>query len=165
VYRADGYSESHMRRLISLILALAAVTILAGCGGSGSVSQDDFERDVVAARDQVDGALAHITDNPSGKEELLDRMDEAAAQIDRAAEELDGREAPEGLDDERTRLVKAFRQLAVDLSETAAQIRQPDFSGLLEGTQGLSFQSWVDANEVLRELREQGIDVRPLGRH
>jgi hypothetical protein len=165
VYREDGYSEPHMRRLISLILALAAVTIVAGCGGSGSVSQEDFERDVAAARDQVDGALAHITDNPSGKEELLARMDEAADQIDRAAEELDRREAPEELDDERAELVKAFRQLAVDLSQTAEQIRQPDFSGLLEGTQGLSFQSWVDANDVLRELREQGLDVQPLGRH
>lgn len=154
-----------MRPLISLILALAAVTILAGCGGSGSVSQDDFERDVVAARDQVDGALAHITDNPSGKEELLARMDDAAAEIDRAAEALDRREAPEGLDDERNELVKAFRQLAVDLSQTAEQIRQPDFSGLLEGTQGLSFQSWVDANKALTELREQGFDVQPLGRH
>lgn len=154
-----------MRRPISLILALAAVTILAGCGGSGSVSQDDFERDVVAARDQVDGALAHITDNPSGKEELLARMDDAAAEIDRAAEDLDRREAPEGLDDERDELVDSFRQLAVDLSQTAEQIRQPDFSGLLEGTQGLSFQSWVDANEALTELREQGFDVQPLGRH
>ena len=92
-------------------------------------------------------------------------MDEASAQIDRAAEQLDRREAPEELDDERSELVKAFRQLAVDLSQTAAQIREPDFSGLLEGTQGLSFQSWVDANEVLRELREQGFDVQPLGRH
>ena len=154
-----------MRRLLSLILALAAVTIVAGCGGSGSVSQDDFERDVVAARDQVDGALAHITDNPSGKEELLDRMDESAKEIDLAAEELDRREAPAGLDDERTGLVKAFRQLAVDLSQTAEQIRQPDFGGLLEGTQGLSFQSWVDANDVLRRLREQGFDLQPLGRH
>ncbi|MEX0675254.1 MAG: hypothetical protein WD981_03455 [Gaiellaceae bacterium] len=154
-----------MRRLISLILALAAVTILAGCGGSGSVSQDEFERDVVAARDQVDGALAHITDNPSGKEELLDRMDQSAAEIERAAEELDRREAPEGLDDERVELVESFRQLSVDLSQTAEQIRQPDFSGLLEGTQGLSFQSWVDANDVLTELREQGFDVQPLGRH
>ena len=154
-----------MRRLISLILALAAVTILAGCGGSGSVSQDEFERDVVAARNQVDGALAHITDNPSGKEELLERMDQAAAEIERAAAELDRREAPEGLDDERTKLVESFRQLSVDLSQTAEQIRQPDFSGLLEGTQGLSFQSWVDANGVLTDLREQGFDVQPLGRH
>ena len=154
-----------MRRRISLILAVTAVTIAAGCGGSGTASRADFEQNVDAARDQVDAALAHITDNPSGKEELLDRMDESAANIDRTAEELDRREAPEGLDDERVRLVEAFRQLAVDLSQTAEQIRQPDFGGLLDGTQGLSFQSWVDANDVLRQLREQGLDVQPLGRH
>jgi hypothetical protein len=165
VYREVGYSEAHMRRLISLILALGAVTIATGCSGSGTTSRADFEQGVVAARDQVDAALSHITDNPSGKQELLDRMDEAATDIDLAAEELDRRGAPDGLDDERTGLVKAFRQLALDLSQTAEQIRQPDFGGLLEGTQGVSFQSWVDANDVLRELREQGFDVQPLGRH
>ena len=165
MYREVGYSESHMRRPIPLILAVTAVTIAAGCSGSGTESRADFEQNVATARDQVDAALAHITDNPSGKDELLDRMDESAANIDRTAAELDSREAPEGLDDERVRLVKAFRQLAVDLSQTAEQIRQPDFGGLLEGTQGLSFQSWVDANDVLRQLREQGLDVRPLGRH
>jgi hypothetical protein len=154
-----------MRRPISLILAVTAVTIAAGCSGSGTASRADFEQNVGTARDQVDAALAHITDNPSGKQELLDRMDESAANIDRTAEELDSREAPDGLDDERVRLVNAFRQLAVDLSQTADQIRQPDFGGLLEGTQGLSFQSWVDANDVLRQLREQGFDVQPLGRH
>jgi hypothetical protein len=154
-----------MRRLISLILALGAVTIAAGCSGSESVSQEDFERDVVTARDEVDAALAHITDNPSGREELLARMDASAAQIDRTAQELDSREAPDGFADEQDRLVKGMRQLAVDLSETAAQIRQPDFESLLGGTQGLSFQSWVDVNTVLGELREQGFAVDPLGRH
>ena len=154
-----------MRRLISLILAVGAVTIAVGCSGSDSVSQEDFERDVATARDEVDAALEHITDDPAGREELLERMDASAAQIDRAAQELDSRAAPEGFADEQDRLVKGMRQLAVDLSETAAQIRQPDFEGLLEGTQGLSFQSWVDVNEVLGELREQGFDVEPLGRH
>jgi hypothetical protein len=154
-----------MRRLISLILALGAVTIAVGCSGSDSVSQEDFEGDVATARDEVDSALAHITDNPSGREELLERMDASAAQIDRTAEQLDNREVPEGFADEQERLVKGMRQLAVDLSETAAQIRQPDFEGLLEGTQGLSFQSWVDINQVLGDLREQGFDVDPLGRH
>ena len=154
-----------MRRLISLVLALTAVTIAAGCAGSGSASQEDFERDVSAARDEVDAALAHITDNPSGREELLDRMEASAAQIDRAAEELDRRETPETFADEQDRLVDGMRQLAVDLSQTAEQIRQPDFGGLLEGTQGLSFQSWVDVNNVLRDLREQGVQIAPLGRH
>jgi hypothetical protein len=159
-----GYSERHMRATITALLVLAAL-MAAGCGGGGSDSNEDFQASVVEARDTVDGALAHITDNPSGKEELLDRMDEASEKIDVAAESLDRKEAPEELDDERERLVKAFRQLAVDLTQTADQIRQPDFDGLLQGTQGLSFESWTDANKVLGQLKQQGVEVEPLGRH
>jgi hypothetical protein len=149
-----------MRRLILPLLVLLA--IVAGCGGSSS---DDFQKSVVEARNEVDAALTHITDNPSGRKELLDRMDDAALRIDRAAEELDRSKAPDELDGERKQLVTAFRQLAVDLTQTADQIRQPGFEGLLEGTQGLSFQSWVDANKILQKLEQQGIDVQPLGRH
>jgi hypothetical protein len=159
-----GYPERHMRATIMALLLLAAL-LAAGCAGSGDDSSEDFNASVVEARDTVDGALAHITDNPSGKEELLERMDDASAQIDVAAESLDRKEAPEGLDDERERLVKAFRQLAADLTQTAAQIRQPDFGGLLDGTQGLSFESWTDANQVLTQLKRQGVEVEPLGRH
>ena len=151
-----------MRRPLLLLSAVVAVAFAAACGGS---TQADFKKSVVDSRDLVDGSLAHITDNPSGKEELLSRMDESAARIDRAAEELDRSEAPDGLDDARAKLVTAFRQLAVDLSQTAEQIRDPEFQGLLNGTQGLSFQSWDDANKVLRRLKQEGIDVQPLGRH
>jgi hypothetical protein len=159
-----GYSDRHMRATITALLVLAAL-MAAGCASEGSDSNEDFEASVVEARDTVDGALAHITDNPSGKEELLQRMDEASEEIDVAAESLDRKEAPEELDDERARLVKAFRQLAVDLTQTADQIRQPDFGGLLQGTQGLSFESWTDANKVLGQLKQQGVEVEPLGRH
>jgi hypothetical protein len=159
-----GYSERQMRATITALLVLAAL-LAAGCAGDGSDSNEDFQASVVEARNTVDGALAHITDNPSGKEELLDRMDEASEKIDVAAESLDRKEAPEGLDDERERLVRAFRQLAVDLTQTADQIRQPDFDGLLQGTQGLSFESWTDANKVLGQLKQQGVEVEPLGRH
>lgn len=148
-----------------LTLALLALLLAAGCGGSGGDSREDFQSDVVETRDAVDGALAHITDNPSGKEELLQRMDEAATQIDAAAESLDRKEAPEGLADEQEKLVASFRQLAVDLSQTADQIREPDFSGLLQGAQGLSFESWEQANAALAQLKQQGIEVQPLGRH
>src|SRR5215210_5077642 len=157
-----GYSERHMRATITALLVFAAL-LAAGCAGSESDSSADFNASVVEARDTVDGALAHITDNPSGKQELLQRMDEASVKIDVAAESLDRKEAPEGLDDEQGRLVKAFRQLAVDLTQTADQIRQPEFGGLLQGTQGLSFESWTDANKALGQLKQQGVDVEPLG--
>jgi hypothetical protein len=153
-----------MRRAI-LTLALLATLAVAGCGGSGGNSQEDFQSSVVETRDTVDSALAHITDNPSGKQELLQRMDQAAGTIDAAAESLDRKEAPAQFTDEQTKLVTSLRQLAVDLSQTADQIRQPDFGGMLEGSQGLSFESWEKANAVLAQLKKEGIKVQPLGRH
>jgi hypothetical protein len=148
-----------------LTLALLAALVAAGCGGGGGDSREDFQNSVVETRDTVDGALAHITDNPSGKTELLKRMDQAAGTIDAAAESLDRKEAPEDMTDEQQKLVTAYRQLAVDLSSTADQIRQPDFGGVLQGSQGLSFESWEQANAVLAQLKQQGIQVQPLGRH
>jgi hypothetical protein len=148
-----------------LILALCTVLIAAGCGGGSGNSTEDFQASVVETRDTVDGALAHITDNPSSQEELLQRMEGAATKVDAAAESLSRKEAPEGMADEQEKLVTSLRQLGVDLSQTADQIRQPDFGGILQGTQGLSFESWEDANAALAQLKQQGIEVEPLGRH
>ena len=153
-----------MRRAI-LTLALLATVVAAGCGGGSGNSSEEFQSSVVETRDTVDGALAHITDNPSGRTELLQRMDQAATAIDAAAESLDRKEAPEGMADEQKKLVTAYRQLAVDLSATADQIRAPDFNGALLGAEGLSFESWEHANAVLVALKKQGIDVKPLARH
>jgi hypothetical protein len=148
-----------------LIFALLAVLFAAGCGGSSGNSSEDFQSSVVETRNTVDQALAHITDNPSGKEELLQRMEDAATKIDAAAESLSRKDAPEGMADEQEKLVTSLQQLAVDLSQTADQIRQPDFGGVLQGAQGLSFESWEHANAALAELKKQGIEVQPLGRH
>lgn len=148
-----------------LTFALLAVLLASGCGGGSGNSQDEFQSSVVETRNTVDGALAHITDNPSGKEELLQRMEQAATKIDAAAESLSRKEAPEDMADEQQKLVTSLQQLAVDLSQTADQIRQPDFGGVLQGAQGLSFESWEHANAALAQLKKQGIEVQPLGRH
>jgi ABC-type glycerol-3-phosphate transport system substrate-binding protein len=148
-----------------LILALLAVVLAAGCGGGSGNSTEEFQSSVVETRNTVDDALAHITDNPSGKEELLQRMEQAATKIDAAAESLSRKEAPEEMADEQQKLVTSLQQLAVDLSQTADQIRQPDFGGVLQNAGGLSFESWEHANAVLAQLKKQGIEVEPLGRH
>ena len=148
-----------------LILAVLAVLAAAGCGGGSGNSSEEFQSSVVETRDTVDDALAHITDNPSGKEELLQRMEEAATKIDAAAESLSRKDAPEDMTDEQQKLVTSLRQLGVDLSQTADQLRQPDFGGVIQGAQGLSFESWEEANAALAQLKKQGIEVQPLGRH
>jgi hypothetical protein len=154
-----------MRRvspLLLVILAVLATVLAAGCGGSAG---DDFESSVVDSRNAVDGALTHITDNPSSKEDLLNRMEQAGLRIDKAAATLEQENTPEELEDDRAKLVRAYRQLAVDVSAAAEELRQPEFQNLVQGARGLSFESWNQANNVLANLREQGIDVEPLGKH
>jgi hypothetical protein len=107
----------------------------------------------------------HITDNPSSKEDLLSRMEQAGVTIDKAADGLDRAKTPDDLEDDQEKLVRAYRQLAVDVSAAAEELRKPEFQNLVQGAQGLSFESFNQANSVLVKLRGMGIDVKPLARH
>jgi hypothetical protein len=152
------------RRFLFVVLALL-LALAAGCSGDDPPSLSEYEAEVISTRDRVDAALENVTQAES-RDDLLDRMDDAAANIDRAADDLDETGAADGFDDETEKLVDALHQLAVDLEATANTIREPGFEDLLnQTTRGLSFQSWTDANAVLTGLAKQGIDVEPIARH
>ena len=125
---------------------------------------EEFGPSVVSARDRVDFALARIT-RAQSKDDLLERMDEAADAIDDAVRDLEEVGAPERLETDLGALVDSLGQLAFDVRATADQIRQPGFSDLLVGTKGLSFESWDAVNRALAALDAQGIGVAPLARH
>jgi hypothetical protein len=150
-----------MWRLFPVILALG-ILLAAGCGGS---ARDDFSSSVVDSRNTVDGALAHITDNPESKQELLSRMETSAEQIDRAADDLDSDKPPAEFKTQQGQLVTAYRQLAVDVSTAAKELRSPEFQSMVANSRGLSFQSFNRVNTILVRLKAKGIDVKPLGRH
>jgi hypothetical protein len=148
-------------RLLLVLLLLAAVS---GCGRGGSASAQEVERSVVSTRDRVDSSLARITQAQS-KDELLERMQEAAAAIGAAAGDLDPDGAPAEYEGDVAELVDSLRQLAVDLDATAEQIGEAGFGDLLTGAQGLSFESWDRVNLALARLNRKGIEVAPLERH
>jgi len=153
------------RRSLALLVAVLAI-VVAGCGGGSSAAPTlaEYQESVVTTRDRVDFALARIT-NAKSKVEFLDRMDEAAVVIDDAGSDLDDTGAPQGFEDETDKLAGALHQLSVDLEATAHDIREPG-SGLIgPGLQGLSFESWDDANLVLASLIGQGIKVELIARH
>lgn len=141
-------------------VALAALA-LAGCAGGEALSQSEFEAMVKAARDRVDSAVTHVSRSQS-QQQLINRLDQAALAVDEAAADLDDAGAAEGFEDETSRLVKLLRDLSTDLAATAAQLRDPAFAeSLLPQTRALQFESWTKANGILRDLRRQGIDVKP----
>jgi hypothetical protein len=138
--------------------------LASGCGESTVASVPDLEQAIVLARDRSDFVLEAIT-RAQSRDELLARMDDAADTIDDAATDLEGVRAPAEYEGDADRLVESLHQLAFDVQATADQIREPGFDDLLSGTQGLSFESWVEVNRALSALGRIGIEVAPLERH
>jgi hypothetical protein len=152
--------NAHRWIVAVLVIALLSVGATA-CGGDDSSDIQDYESSVVETRNNVDDALANISEAQS-RQEFLTRMEQAAVLINRAADDLDDVEAAEGFEDETTELTAALRTLSTDLEQTAAQFRQtPE----LFNSPGLAFEGWTKTNEVLRGLAEQDIAVEPIANH
>ena len=100
----------------------------------------------------------------SRRTSFLTRMDEAAIVIGKAADELDDTGAPADYQPEADDLVTSFRQLSVDIQATADQARTPGFEDLLTNPalNGLSFDSWDQANKALAGLAGKGMQVSIL---
>lgn len=146
------------------IAAVAGAVLVVAASGSDPASAAEYEAAVVNTRDRADFALASIQEAQS-EEEFLDRLDEAGTLIEDAAGDLDDVVAPARFEDESERLVRRLSQLSADLRGTAAQAREAGFEDLLSGAAGLNFASWDAVNAILAQLRKQGVQVEPLGRH
>jgi hypothetical protein len=148
-----------------IVAALAALTLLGvgatACAGDDDSSLEDYEASVVETRNAVDDALANISEAQSRKD-FLNRMEQAAVLISRAADDLDDAEVAEGFEEETTNLTAALRSLSTDLEQTAAQFRvTPE----LFNSEGLAFEGWTEANRILRDLKKQDIEVEPIANH
>jgi hypothetical protein len=151
-----------LTRRLALVLLAVLVLVAAGCGG-GQPSAEDYADSVVVNRNRADFVLARIT-RAQSPDELLNRMDEAALVIGKAADELDDEGAPDDFQPEADHLVRWLRQLSVDIQATADQSRVPGFENLLtdQALQGISFDSWDNVNKALAGLAGKGIQVSIL---
>lgn len=144
------------------ILAVGAAVVL--LGDDATASRADYQETVVEGRDRVDFALERITRSQS-IEELIERIDEAAAVVGSTASDLDDAGVAEGFEDVNARLVRNLRALSDEMAGTAAQFRDPTFGSALGGINSLSFPKWNAVNATLADLKEQGIQVEQLARH
>jgi hypothetical protein len=155
-----------------LAIAVVAVVVAGGVvlaglalgGGGGESSAAEYQVAAVQTRDRVDFALGRLSKAQS-LDELLERMDEAAAAIDNAAGELADKTPPEALADEHERLVEQLGALSDDVQGTADQARVPGFESILLGADGLNFESWDAINAEFVAMKAEGVVVPPLSRH
>ena len=150
--------------VVAAVAIAVAVVGLALGGSEGTTSVEEYGVVVVNTRDRTDFALGRLS-RAQSLEELLERMDEAAAAIDGAAANLEDEGAPDTFEDENEDLVRELHSLADDVQGTADQARVPGFEDLLLGAGGLDFESWDKVNAIFAKLRAQDIAVEPLSRH
>lgn len=147
-----------MRRL-GLLLPLIALslTLLAGCGGS----EEDFEQDIVAARDRAQAGLTQVTGAQSF-DDLLARLRIAAQEVRGAATDVRQADAPGDLADEEAALEDALRALSDELAATANTLEESPET--FSNADGFDFQAWYVVQDRLADLRRAGVQVRPLER-
>ena len=153
--------------IVVVAVVVAGGVVLAGLalgGGNDPSSTQDYQASVVQARDRVDFALGRLSKAQS-VEELLTRMDEAAAAVGDAGAALDEETPPDAVAEAHGQLVADIEELSVDVQSTADQAREPGFEEILFSGAGLNFESWDKINAVLAEMKAKGVVVQPLSRH
>ena len=148
------------RLVLGVLVAVLALAGLAGCGGEPS--QEEFEADMVAARDRVDEALEQVT-NATSVEDLLARLRIASAEVRSAATDVSEADAPDDLKDEERALAATLLAFSSEITATVTTLE--DLEGAAAETKGLDFQGWTDTQKRLEELRKAGVQVPNLERH
>jgi hypothetical protein len=148
--------------VVGAVFAIAVAFVV--LGDDATASRADYQADVVNARDRVDFALVRITRSQS-TDELIERIDEAAAVVGRTASDLDDTGVAEGFEPGHEKLVTSMRALSTEMASTAEQFRDPTFGATLGGITSLSFPQWENVNKALADLKEQGLQVEQLPRH
>lgn len=150
-----------MSRLSATALAALALALLAG-GCGGGASKEDFQVEIVAARDRVDSALEQVT-HASSVDDLLARLRIAAAELRSAATDVAEADAPGELEDTKQKLATTLRAFSEELVGTVTTLEE--FEGAAAETKGFDFENWTKTQAVLAELRKAGVQVRALERH
>ena len=129
----------------------------------GDDSGEAFEREVVSARDTTDSSFAYIK-RPESTQDLIRRLRTGGERIERASGSLAETDAPADLADEHTQLVAALNAMSEEMNAAANSIElvQNDDATAAFPVETLIFDTWDSVQDVLTELRDEGVDVEPL---
>ena len=148
-------------RRLAVLAVLVLALFAASCGGGGA-SKEEFQAEMVSARDRVDEGLEQVT-HATSVDDLLARLRIAAAEVRSAAQDVSEADAPDGLDDEERALATVLRAFSEELVATVATLET--LEGAAAETRGLDFEGWNKVQARLAALRKAGIQVPALERH
>jgi hypothetical protein len=141
-----------------LAAAAAAALVLTGCLTSGPrLTQREYENEMQAlTRDmEADMAAMQSLAAPPSPESFVQILEAASDALRNAADEMDGMNPPEEIDEAHGNLVDSFEEVADVLDEAAEQADDGDFDGAIsEMNEGEDAARRM--TEAIREIRTAG---------
>jgi hypothetical protein len=142
--RAPRDRTGVMRRLVAP--AVAAMALLAGCGGGESTPKAAYEREFNAAREAFTARVQALDQPPNDAPADVRAVagDEVAAEIARFVDGLEALEPPQEVARAHADLAAAFRESAALTALAADELRDGDEEGVRDIARKLSDRSAVD---------------------
>lgn len=149
-------------RLASVaVCALAAILVLAGCGGQERLSKPEYEQRVRSLYASVQEAFRATAVGPT--EDLAARVEKAQEALRKAADQLDKAAPPKEVEGENEEIVEGMRRYADDLDQVREAAERGDQSAIDEFNEGISRNEPVEQiAEAAEEMKFKGYDLGPI---
>jgi hypothetical protein len=140
-------------------LLLAAVLLLAGCGGGDDrLSKEEYQREVQGVGKTLGDALGGVdTSNADDLSAVGGQVDELQAALRAAADDLDELSPPEDAQDAHDKLVDGVRGFADDLDRLAEAAESGDLGAVQ------TFQDVFTTSDSVKKIREAADELQDKG--
>jgi chromosome segregation ATPase len=153
-----------MKRQAVAVTLAAAVAALAGCGGSGTLSKDEYEQKLQSAGQSLKDAFQGIQGNPDNLDELATQVGKAQDAVKEAADDLDSANPPEDAQADNDKLVAALRELDEQLGRLKTAADKGDTKAAADVSNDLDASGALqEADKATEDLKQKGYEVGVFG--
>ncbi len=152
---------------VDLVLSATLCSFLAlafgsACGGADDARvHSEFEQRVTQVREALATSLEELR-TAGSLEAASERIDDAVQEMSEAADGLDETKVPQGAEEERDRIVRGLRALAMELQAVSAMLDGRQLRALVMRVARLDFESLRQIARALEDLRRDGFEVGQL---
>jgi hypothetical protein len=156
--RFDGCDLSPRAWAPRFALIIAALLLLAGCGGDGRMSKPDYERTLNAAGLRLSSVFGTVDVGTTNANQLAVRVKRARATLDSVRQTLDDLKPPKAAEPAHDKLVQALATLSNDLKLLGRAAESGYPKSITEARARLSAPG-RQVVAAIQQLQQAGFDV------
>jgi hypothetical protein len=147
------------RRALTVTASVLVVAV-AGCGGSDTLSKNDYQNKANAIIKQAGPALNALSTSQRDPKQLAPALDRASAALTTAAADLSKLKPPKDVAADNTKLASAFRFLSTQLGKIKPLIASKNKNAQQQLIQSINSSPQIrDAQVATADLQKKGYKI------